>query len=173
VEANCLVVARFLKPHGRHGEALVLALTDEPEDVFAVGRALYPVQDDGTPVGDCVVLARARRQHDRWVLGFQGIEDRGRIEAWAPHYLGVQESELRAPRNDELYVHEIPGAAVMEGGVRVATARALLSVPGGELLVVERDEKEHLIPFRPPFVVGIDRQRRLIDVALPPGLFEV
>ena len=122
MEAAHLVVARFLKPHGLKGEAVVLPLTDEPEEVFVPGRRLCPVDTDGNPIGDPLVIARARPFHRRWLLWFEGLEDRSELEQWPQHYLGAQAAELRPPNDDELYVHEIPGAAVMENDGRRLTA---------------------------------------------------
>ena len=173
MEAAHLVVARFLKPHGLKGEAVVLPLTDEPEEVFVPGRVLCPVDADGNPVGDPLVIARARPFHRRWLLLFEGLESRAELEQWPQRYLGARASELRPPNDDELYVHEIPGAVVMEHGVAVAVAKGLVTTPGGDLLVVEREGREQMIPFRPPFLIGVDRQERRINVELPPGLLEL
>lgn len=171
--AAYLVVARFLKPHGMHGEAVVLPLTDNPEQTFALGATLVPVTEDGTPQGQPLVIARSRPFHRRWLLGFAGIEDRAVVERWAQMYLGAPQETLEPPADDELYEYEIDGAAVVERGEQIAVARGLLSVPGGQLLIVERLGREHLIPFRRPIVQRIDRAERRIDVELPPGLFEV
>ena len=52
MEAAYLGVARFRKPHGLKGDAVVWVLTDEPEKVLVKGRKLTPVNDDGNPVGE-------------------------------------------------------------------------------------------------------------------------
>lgn len=171
--AAYLVVARFLKPHGLHGEALVLPLTDSPDRAFAPGNVLVPVTESGTPSGGELVIARSRPYQRRWLINFEGIAERGALEGWQQMYLGAPEETLEPPADDELYEHELDGAVVVERGEEVAVARGLLSVPGGDLLVVERDGREHLIPFRRPIVQRVDRAGRRIEVELPPGLFEV
>lgn len=173
MEAAYLAVARFRKPHGLKGEALVVPLTDEPDEVFTPGRVLVPVDDAGHPTGDDLVIARARPFQRRWLLAFQGITDRGVLEAWPQLLLGARRAELRAPEGDEIYHHEIPGCAVVEDGKEIAVARELVGVPGGQLLVAERDGREILIPFREAVIRRIDRAARRIEVELPPGLLEV
>jgi 16S rRNA processing protein RimM len=173
VGAAYLVVARFLKPHGLHGEAVVLPLTDNPEQTFAVGATLVPVTETGTPQGQPLVIVRSRAFHRKWLVGFDGVEDRTLVEGWEQMYLGAPQDTLEPPADDELYVYELNGAVVVERGEQIAVARGLLSAPGGDLLVVERDGREHLIPFRRPIVQRIDRAARTIEVELPPGLFEV
>ncbi len=172
-EAAFLVVARFLKPHGLHGETLVLPLTDEPNEVFVPGRVLVPVDEDGRTIGDELVITRARRHQRRWLLSFEGYTERSVVEQWPQQYLGARENELTPPAPGEMYEYEVPGSRVVEGESEIGMVLDLVDVPGGRFLVVEHDGQEKLIPFRSPFVVGIDREARRIDVKLPPGLLEV
>ena len=174
-EAACLVVARFMKPHGLKGEALVFSMTDEPERVFVPGGRLRPVDAEARPLaeGRELVIAHARPHQRRWLLRFEGLSDRTELEGWPPMYLGAEVSVLRPPEPDELYVHEIPGIEIVEDGHTVAVARDLMGVAGNEFLVVERDGREFLIPFRPPIVERIDRPARRIEVRLPAGLLEL
>lgn len=72
-----------------------------------------------------------------------------------------------------MYLHEIPGSIVVEAGVEIGIAKEIVGVPGGSVLVVERDGREHMIPFRDPIVKRLDRKNRRIEVVLPPGLLEV
>jgi 16S rRNA processing protein RimM len=173
MEAAHLAVARFRKPHGLKGEALIVPLTDEPDEVFTPGRVLVPVDESGHPTGDELVLERARPFQRCWLLAFQGITERGVLEAWPQLLLGARREELRAPEGDEIYHYEIPGCAVVEDGKEIAVARDLVGVPGGELLVAERNGRELLIPFREAVIRRIDRAGRRIEVELPPGLLEV
>ena len=172
-EATYLAVARFRKPHGLKGEAVVFPLTDEPDAVFVPGRVLVPVDDEGRPTGVEVVIHKARSYQRHWLISFEGITDRMVLESWRGVTLGADRSELRAPDEGEMYLHEIPGALVVEDGVEIGIVREIVGVPGGNVLVVERDGREHLIPFRDPIVKRLDRENRRIEVVLPPGLLEV
>ena len=172
-EATYLAVARFRKPHGLKGEAVVFPLTDEPDAVFVPGRVLVPVDDEGRPAGVEVVIHKARPYQRHWLISFEGITDRVVLESWRGVTLGVDRSELRAPDEGEMYLHEIPGAHVVEDGVEIGIVREIVGVPGGSVLVVERDGKELLIPFRDPIVKRLDRENKRIEVVLPPGLLEV
>jgi 16S rRNA processing protein RimM len=173
MEAAYLAVARFRKPHGLKGEALVFPMTDEPEAVFVPGRVLVPLDDDGRPKGVEVVIDHARPYQRHWLLAFEGINDRSLSESWGALTLGAVQSELRAPEEGEMYLHEIPGSTVVEAGVEIGVVKEVVGVPGGRVLVVEQNGKEHLIPFREPIVQRLDRATRVIEVVLPAGLLEV
>lgn len=171
--ADHLVVARYVKPHGLKGEAVVEALTDEPERVFGVGRSLARVDDAGEVVGDALTLARARPFGSRWLLAFEGVGSRTLLEGLALGWLGAPRAELRTLGSGAMYLHEIPGSEVVAGGEVIGVARDLAGPAGGELLVVEARGKEHLIPFRAPIVRRLDRAARRIEVELPKGLLEL
>jgi len=173
-EAAYLAVARFHKPHGLKGEALIFALTSEPEEVFVEGRALIPLDQAGNPVGEPVTVERSRRFHREWLLKFRGLSNRTALEGWPRQtLLGVSRAELRPPREDELYVHEIPGTPVVADGRVIGVAKELFSAPGGDLLAVDLEGRELLIPFRKPIVRRVDRAARQIEIDPPPGLLDL
>jgi ribosomal 30S subunit maturation factor RimM len=68
---------------------------------------------------------------------------------------------------------EVAGAAVIAAGRVIGRARGVLDVPGGPLLMVDGDGREHLIPYRAPILVRTDRARREITIDPPPGLLEL
>ena len=171
--ADYLVVARFQKPHGLKGEALVMPITSEPEEVFVQGRRLVPVDDAANPIGPELDVVRARPFSRRWLLSFRGIKERTPLEAWPDWLLGVRIEELKPPEDDEMYVHEIPGAQVVEGNVVLGIAKEVVGKPGDEFLVFESEDREHIIPFKAPIVVAVNRPERKIEVDLPPGLLEL
>lgn len=172
-EASYLAVARFQKPHGLKGELVIFPLTDEPDAVFVPGRELVPVDETGRPVGPPVQIEQARPYHRRWLVKFAGLETRTALEAWRPDLLGVPREALTPPAEGQMYYHELPGSRVTAGGRTVGTVTDVARVPGGELLMVDVDGRELLIPFRAPIVVRLDRAQREVEIDPPPGLLEL
>ncbi len=119
------------------------------------------------------MIQKARPYQRHWLISFEGITDRAVLRSWGAVTLGADRSELRAPEEGEMYLHEIPGSHVVQDGVEIGIVREIVGVPGGSVLVVEHDGKEHLIPFRDPIVKRLDRENRRIDVVLPPGLLDL
>lgn len=174
MEGGYLAVARLKKPHGLKGEVVVWALTDEPSEVLVAGRTLVPIDEDGSPTGEPVVIERSRPYHRQWLVKFAGIDDRDALEQWRQQAFGVASSELRAPEQDELYVHEVPGTRILVGEQEIGVAQGLMDLPGGgRLLVLEVEGKEVLVPFQKPIVKRIDRAARLIELDPPEGLLEL
>jgi 16S rRNA processing protein RimM len=173
--ARYQAVARYAKPHGLKGEAIVVVLTPHAEEVFAPGRTLTPVDADGRAVAPPVTVERARRYHRRWLLKFRGIDDRTALERWPQVALGIPEPDqaVGVATPGPLADHEVAGAAVIAAGRELGKARQVLDVPGGPLLLVDGKGREHLIPYRAPILVATDRVRREITIDPPPGLLEL
>ena len=173
MEATHLVVARFLKPHGLRGAALVEPLTDEPETVFEVGRRLWRVDTEGRVVGDPLVVRRSRAFKAGWLLELEDCDSRTALEREALMWLGAPRTELLAPGPEAMYLHELIGAVVMEGEVRIGVVSAVVGGKANPLLAVDVGGREQLIPFRRPIVRSLDRAGRRVMVELPPGLLDV
>lgn len=172
-DATLLAVVRLKKPHGLKGEVYAWVLTSEPGDVLTPGRAVTPIDESGRAIGEPLVIERSRPYHRQWLLKFAGVDDRTTLEGWRQRLFGVPAAELAAPADHELYVHEIPGAEVTVAGRRVGTAIELLDAPGGELLAVDVEGREVLIPFRRPIVKRVLRAERRIELDPPPGLLDL
>jgi 16S rRNA processing protein RimM len=174
VEGGYLAVARLRKPHGLKGEAVAWVLTDDPDEVLVVGRTLVPIDDDGQAIGTPLVIERSRPFHRQWLLKFEGLDDRTALDGWRQRLLGLPPDALRPPADDELYVHEVPGMAVVVAGSTIGTATGLVDLPGGSrVLEVDVAGREVLVPFRIPIVTRIDRGARRIELDPPDGLLEL
>ena len=173
-EAGYLAVARFARPHGLKGEAIVFVLTGPAEEILVPGQVLTPLDGVGRPAGAPLTVERARPYHRRWLLKFEGIDERTPLESWPQVTLGVPARERPADGGTgPLRDHEVPGASVVAHGRVIGTARQVLDVRGAPLLVVDGDGREYLIPYRPPILVETARERREIVVDPPPGLLEL
>lgn len=168
-----LAVARYRKPHGLKGEVVVLPLTDRPETVFATGRSVMSLGEDGTPGGVSLEIERSRPFQRQWLLKFAGIDDRTAAESLSVSFLGVDESDVEAPGAGEIYEHEIPGCEVIAAGSVIGRANHLISLPTGSLLSVDLDGREVLVPFREPILCRVDRAARRIEIDPPDGLLEI
>ncbi len=173
MEAAYLGVARFRKPHGLKGDAVVWVLTDEPEKVLVAGRILTPVDEAGNPVGDPLEIERARPYQRSWLIKFKDVADRGVLEQWDQVLLGVPKAELTPLDEGEFYEHDVPGASVLVNGENVGEATGLLDIPGGKLLCVDVKGREVMVPFREPILVSVDRVERRIEIDPPPGLLDL
>jgi 16S rRNA processing protein RimM len=155
-DAAFLEVGRIEKPHGVRGDVIVRLTTNRVERL-APGTVLH------TTTGTLEVVA-SKPHHDRYLVTFAGIA--GREGADELRGAPLWAAPLDDP--DELWVHELIGAEVVDaGGVRRGRVVEVLANPASDLLELDTGA---LVPVR--FVTGIVPRER-VDVDVPDGLFEL
>ena len=153
-----LEIGRVGRAHGLHGEVSVAPITNRVER-FAPGSVLY--------VGERELrIASAREHQDRWLVRFDGVEDRTAAE-------GLRGSLLTADAapadddDDELWVHELIDSEVFDrAGTRIGRVTAVEANPAHDLIVLDSGA---LVPV--VFVVEHGDGRVVVDV--PEGLLDL
>jgi 16S rRNA processing protein RimM len=138
------------------GDLSVILITDRTERL-ARGTRLQ--------VGErAVVIAASRPAGTRWLVHFEGVDDRNAAELLANQpVLG----EPLPSDPDDLYVHELIGAEVVDAaGVSYGKCTAVLANPAHDILELESGA---LVPV--VFVVSRAPGRLVIDP--PEGLFDL
>lgn len=155
-EPSRLEVGRVGRAHGLRGEVGVKLTTDRLARL-AAGSVLFA---DGRQL----VVASSRRQGERWVVRFEGVDDRTAAEAL--NGLALHGDPLPSGEG-ELWVHELIGATVHDpAGAELGRVVAVEANPASDLLVLEDDT---LIPMT--FVV--ERTGGVVVVDVPEGLLDV
>ncbi len=156
-----LEVGRVGRAHGLGGEVAVTFVSDRPERTTP-GAVLFAPKPDGEV--QTLVVDTSRPHQDRWLLGFEGIEDRTAAEALRGVVLSADELPSDA---DELWVHELIGASVSDpDGNVIGEVASVEANPAHDLLVLADGV---LIPVT--FVVEHEPGRVVVD--LPDGLLEL
>lgn len=151
-----LEVGRITKAFGLRGEVLV-ALTSDRTSRLDRGSVL------STDRGDLTVVSSARHQ-DRWIVQFEGIEDRTAAEAWRGVVL---RAEPMPEDDDTMWVHELIGSrVVLVDGTDVGSVLEVQANPASDLLVLDT---EALVPVvfiteHTPGLVTIDPPEGLLDL---------
>lgn len=150
-----LDIGRIARPHGLRGEVVVRLTTDRPERL-APGSVLH------SDLGELVVAA-ARAHRDRWLVAFEGHGDHEAAERLRG--LVLRAEALDEP--DELWVHELVGAAVTTlAGARLGTCVAVVANPAADLL--ELDDGTLV-----PVVFVVDHEPGRVTVDPPEGLLDL
>jgi 16S rRNA processing protein RimM len=166
-----LVVARFRKPHGLKGDCSIFPLTDQPEQVFAVGRSVWVVDLAGEVMAGPLEISRARGYHREWLLAFRDRGTREDVEGWTGSFLAVPADQLTPPADGEVYLDELPGFAVQDkAGKALGLVTGWYELPAGLTLEVQGPKREFMLPFRKELIHQVDREARRLVVELPEGL---
>ena len=161
------LVGQVGRPHGVRGEVGIAVRTDAPDERFTVGAQLNAGE------GRVLTIASVRSHAGRLLVRFEGVHDRTGAEALRGTLLTVDVRTL-APTGDpdEFHDHELEGLLVVEAaGRELGTVREVLHSPGGDLLVVDTEPGNVLVPFVREIVPTVDLAARRIVLEPPEGLF--
>jgi len=171
-QQNLVAIGRVAKAHGIHGELAVDPRTDHPEQRFALGSVMT-ARPKGAPERTLTV-ATVRSHTGRLLVRFEEVPDRTAAEDLRGAMLLVDTADLpRSDDPDEFYDHELEGlAAELADGTRVGIVREVTHGLGGELLVLDVEGREVLVPFVKAIVTAVDIAGQRVVLDPPEGLLD-
>lgn len=166
-----VVIGRVGKPHGIGGQVYVEPRTDEPEQRFAPGSALWAGESART-----LIVERAQWHSGRLLISFRDIGDRTAAESLRGTWLQIERADDDRPDDpDEFYDSALEGCSVvLRDGTLVGTVGEVVHLPAQDLLAVRRPgQPEVLVPFVEQFVPEISLAERRIVIDPPGGLLDL
>lgn len=169
-----LRVARLVRAHGLKGGLKLEVYTDDPVLRFQPGNDFtLQVPTDSPWFGKSVRLTSIRQVNSSPVAFFDGVEDREGAESLVKAILWIEhDPATRGVEKDAWFDHELVGLGVMRDGVRVGEIVRLEHFPAQDLLVIDTDGVEVLLPFVGAFVPRVDIEAGVVEITPPGGLFE-
>ena len=169
------ILARLVRPQGRHGEILADLLTDFPER-FADRRRLYLVASETSraPARE-MTLERHWQHKGRVVLKFGGVDSINDAEALRGLLVAIPASERAPLADDSVYVSDLIGSEVVDLTAAPVPVGKVTDVDreAGLLVVQPPRGQEILFPFAKAYLVKIDTAAKRIEMRLPAGLLEI
>lgn len=162
------VVGRIGRPHGLRGEVVVQVRTDFPEQRFTAGAQLR------TDTGRTLTVQTVRPHGAALLVRFAGVVDRDAAAELRGLLLTVEATELpELDDPDEFYDHQLEGlVAVGPDGAALGTVREVVHAPASDLLVLETDHGEALVPFVRAIVLEVDLAGGAVVLDPPAGLLD-
>jgi 16S rRNA processing protein RimM len=150
-------VGRIGRAHGVGGEMYVTLITDRFERVAPGARLLAGSR--------WLTVAESRQQQQRWLIRFDGVDDRTAAEKLTGSTLLAE--PLVDDSADALWVHELIGSRVVDlHGVERGTCVAVIDNPAHDILELDTGA---LVPVS--FVISCRGGVATIDS--PEGLFDL
>lgn len=162
------VIGRIGRPHGLRGEVTVQVRTDFPEQRFTAGVQLH---GDG---GRVLTVETVRPHGQALLVRFVGVADRCAAAELCGLLLTVDATALPDLDDpDEFYDHQLEGLAVVRSdGAVLGTVREVVHAPASDLLVVETERGEALVPFVRAIVLEVDLAGGRVVLDPPDGLLD-
>ena len=162
-----LVVGRIGRAHGVLGEATIDVQTDDPDLRFKVGSKL--TLDSGQEL----TIKSSRWHNQILLLGFEGVNDRNQIESLRDQLISSQ-VDLSALAPGEYHYQQLIGCQVyLQNNELVGQVSEVVKLPGQDLLSVDKNGSQVLIPMVKQIIISIDVLEKKIVVNPPEGLLDV
>ena len=152
--------------HGVRGEVKVRPFTAEPDALDAYGALENAAGDRGLELHVVRVTAKGV------ICRLDGVDDRDAALALKGAELWLPRERLPEPADDEWYVDDLKGLAVVDdAGARLGRVRAVADHGGGDVVEILTDDgRELVVPFTRAHVPTVDVAAGLLVVAAPAWL---
>lgn len=167
-------MGRLLKAHGLKGAIKLELYTDTPNERFVPGAVMeLQVPQESPWFGKTLTVAELRWYNQAPVIFFEGITDRSAAESLIKAILLVSQDEDALPAEpDAWYDHQLVGLNVIRDGLTIGTVSRVEHFPAQDLLVVNANGSDVMVPFVKAIVPSVDLSAGTITVTPPTGLFE-
>lgn len=168
---DCFHLGKVTQPHGVKGEVKVWLDVDIPEEYDNLDSVLLDIKGQLVPY----FIEQIQIKGKKSIALFEGMkswEDTQKIIG-ADMYLPLD--VLPKLNDNQYYYHEIVGFSVIEkeNNKLIGKVAAVYESTGQDLLAVQVEDKEVLIPINDAIVVGINKLEKQLFVNLPDGLIEI
>lgn len=165
-----ITIAKIAKTRGLRGEVVADILTDFPERFELLGT-VFIVKPDGETLE--TKLENFWFQKGRVILKFKEFNKIEQSETLRNSEVCIPESEAVELEEDEFYDWELQDCEVETvEGKKLGRVKELMRTGGTEILVVQGETKDYLIPFAGTICVEVDVENKLIRIDPPEGLLE-
>jgi len=137
----------------------------EADKVFESGRRVV------IGPGREAVIESCRWQHGRCVAKFKGIDTISEAERYVGSEVKMPAADLPAAKEGSFYTSQLKGCGVYDSrGEHVGTVTGILEAGSSNVLRVDHEGREILIPFAEEYIKAIDPAQGRIEVELPEEL---
>ncbi|MBX7043448.1 MAG: ribosome maturation factor RimM [Ignavibacteria bacterium] len=172
---KCLSVGKIVKPVGIKGLVKVISLSDFPDKFFERHSvflydekkrafAVHPVNK-----GEEFRIKECRAIQDTFRVGFEGYNSINDVQDLIGCLIMIDEKDKAQLPEGRYYYYELIGLEVLDKGEKIGRISEVVDYGSGDLLKVDSDGKEVLIPFRDEFVKLVDMKSGRVEVDLIDG----
>jgi len=176
-DAEFVTIAKVIKTQGRKGEVAAVLLTDFPER-FSSRKRLFALFKAGAgPTSNADRRDLQLENHwfhkDHVVFKFAGVDSMSQAEELVGSEIQVPRSERTKLGADSVYVSDLAGCAVYNGGNEIGKVADVRFGSGEAPLLVVQGEKEYLIPFASGYIKNLSLENKRLEMDLPEGMLSL
>ncbi|HEX4887566.1 MAG TPA: ribosome maturation factor RimM [Luteibaculaceae bacterium] len=168
---QCFYLGLITKPHGIKGNVVVYLDVDRPEFYYEMESVFVDINNSLVPF---FIESTSPKTGKQMVVKFEGISTEQEAKTMVNKELYLPLEVLPQLSETQFYFHEVPGFYVVDQRAgSIGRVTGVLEYPNNNLLQVDFNGKELLLPITDEVIVRVDRQQRTIFTMAPEGLIDV
>jgi 16S rRNA processing protein RimM len=167
---DCYKIGYVQRPHGLKGEVTISLTADAPPEIGSVKTVFLEQHGKLVPY----FIESCSQRGDKAFVKFEDVNTPELATAISKSSLFLPKSERPKSGKGEFYDDEILGFEVHDKDLGIlGHVEAIEQAGPNKLLSITFQEKEVLIPVNGPFILGINKSKKLITVLLPERFLEI
>ena len=166
---ECYQLGNVTKTHGLRGEVVLFLDVDNPQEYQELESVFIDLNGKLVPF----FMESFHLQGDRAIVAFEEIESIDDASELIGRDLYLPLNRLPKLPKGKYYYHELPGLQVFDGDQLLGQVTQVYQMPNNNLLAVDHQGIEILIPLEEAIVHTVDIAAGKILCTLPDGLLDV
>lgn len=170
-KSECFELGIVAKLHGVQGQVAVEIDSDQPGRYAKLDSVFLELKGELVPF----LIDKIQVTGSRALVRFQGVDTVEKAEALKGKKLYLPLAQLPPLKGkNRFYFHEIVDFTVTDVDKGpLGTVRTVYSLPHQNLLAMDYQNQEVLIPLNDDIVLSVDRELKTVLTRLPDGLLDV
>lgn len=170
----CYQLGYVMKPHGFKGEVMVFLDVDNPAEYDDLESLFVEINQQLVPFFIQEIQVINKKGTSQAIIKFEDVNTGDRAGELKGCALYLPLEHLPPLEEDQFYYHEIVGFTVVDQQLgTLGTVSNVYHLEHQDLIAMDYQNKEVLIPLNDEIVLRIDREAGSLAVNLPEGLLEV
>ncbi|GAB3900889.1 ribosome maturation factor RimM [Larkinella knui] len=167
---DCFQLGKITKTHGVRGELVFFLDVDMPELYSEMDSVLIEIKGDLVPY----FIESISVNRNRGIVALEGVETIEEAQKLVNCDLFLPLDNLEELEAGQFYFHEIVGFLVRDEKLGdLGTVRTVYNVAPQNLISMDYQGKEVLIPVNDELTPSADKEQRILHVRLPEGLVDI
>ena len=168
-QSDCYQLGEVIKTHGLSGEVSIHLDVDFPDEYQNLESVFLEQQGKLVPF----FIASIQINNGKGLVCFEDIDSIEEAKELVKSKLFLPLSALPKLEEGQYYFHDLVGCEVYENTKTLGVVKEVIDLSGNQLLVIDMDDKEILVPLKDEILLKVDIPNKKISVALPDGLMDI
>ncbi|MEQ9373876.1 MAG: ribosome maturation factor RimM [Imperialibacter sp.] len=166
---DCFQLGVITKTHGTKGDVQVWIDSDNPGHYKNLESVLLLINNELVPF----FLEHWSLNGKKAIARFDEVRSLDAADKLAGTEVYLPESSLPELSDGQYFFHNLVGLEAVEDGKVLGTISNILNFPGHDVLAIDCQGKEVLVPISDDIIKAVDLKAKSVTLQLPPGLLDI